>query len=149
MTDAEKVVKALRRMHNESAVAPWELATTVERGEHARTPIGLVSGCLMTTEPEHSCLAESEHGACLHVEFGRIHLNDSAKPPLHPDNKKEIQTALAIVALRNALPALAEFVQAASTVYDECGAVGCPSNGSVEKQSAALARLAQTLGVGE
>jgi len=104
----------LREMDAKATKGPWTLATQVEFGEHGRVPIGIVSGC--SVEHDHCC--DDEESACVVTEFARVHLNDSRKPPLHPDNAKEMQTARAVVTLRNALPLLAAALDAADAMKE-------------------------------
>jgi hypothetical protein len=142
------VAERLREMDAKATKGPWELATQVERGEHARVPIGLVSGCVVAGEPHHDCRGDNETVACVKIEFGHIHLNDGRKPPTHPDNRRDMATARTVIALRNALPALARVLDAADVLSAHAKEWPTYSaNGQRYREySAALAELAKALG---
>mgnify|MGYP001614634445 FL=1 len=108
----------LREIDAQTTKGPWTLATQVELGAHGRTPIGIVGGCSIDHDHGRIDSHTDEQEACVVTEFARVHLNDSRKPPLHPDNAREMRCAEAIVTLRNALPALASYADAADALRD-------------------------------
>ena len=144
----------LEAMDAKATKGPWRVHTVVDRTEHPIPTIGLVQCCQIEHEHAHAkrdvylthgdveCEPSPEDDtadACVEINFGVIHPNDTRKPPLHPDNAHELATAAAVVALRNALPAFVAYVRAADALRSlDAHALQCWSHECVRDNATSL-----------
>lgn len=123
MTALDKWIADQKKLERRASPARWTLNTRVERGEHAPVPIGIITGCILAGERGHECASEAEDQACVFVEFARVHLGDSSKPPLHPNNQIEMWNAEFIAGSRNNYPVALAMLERAVAALREAQTV--------------------------